>query len=124
MSDENLLRDTLMGLLHAIRSGDNDFYKKHVSADLTCFEPESQGHIVDGLPFHEFFMTNFKNEDPYHLELIRPTIRVYGDTGYTAYTMVILKKTEGKAVMTKVNETRIWNKQDGIWCMVHFHRSD
>ena len=124
MSEEQLLHETLLQLLHSIRKGDNDFYKKHVSAELTCFEPESQGNLVDGLPFHEFFMTNFKTTDPYHLELIKPTIKVYGDTGYTAYTMVILKKTDEKAVMTKVNETRIWNRENGSWRMVHFHRSD
>lgn len=121
--DTESLHQTLTKLLHAIRAGDIGFYKRHVSTELTCFEPESDGHIVDGLPFHEFFMTNFAMEGPYHLEIVRPTIQVYGSVGYTAYSLVILSKDEGKPKITSVNETRIWEYQDDRWVMVHFHRS-
>ena len=123
MSEERKLLDTLYLLLHAMRAGDEEFYRKHVSEDLSCFEPESQGYLVDGLPFHEFFITNFKVTGPYHLELIRPTVRVFGDTGYTAYTLIVLQKPDGNPVISRVNETRVWHKEDGLWRMVHFHRS-
>ena len=118
------LHDVLLRLLHGIRSGKKEIYQELVSDDLTCFEPETKGAAVQGLDFHFFFIENFNATQPYHLELVNPTIRVYGDVGYTAYTLILLRKKNGEAAITKVNETRIFKKFDGNWKMVHFHRSD
>lgn len=123
MKPEEELKQILMKLLHGIRTGDVDTYKELVSKSLSCFEPETQGHNVDGLAFHLFFMEHSKIKDPYHLEIVNPIIRVYGDTGYTAYTLIQNKLKDGNYVITQVNETRIFNKENGKWKMVHFHRS-
>ena len=40
-------------LLDAIASGDWDAYRSLVASDITCFEPEARGHLVEGLAFHE-----------------------------------------------------------------------
>ena len=36
-------------LLGAVGAGDYSTYQSLSSADLTCVEPETQGHIVEGL---------------------------------------------------------------------------
>ena len=42
-------------LLAAVASGDWTTYRQLVAEDITCFEPEARGHLVEGLPFHEFY---------------------------------------------------------------------
>ncbi len=111
-----------MRLLHGIRDGDIEIYKELVSDKLTCFEPETQGHNVKGLDFHLFFMQNSKVSHPYHIELVDPVINVYGDTAYAAYTLIQNTYDQGEYTIKSVNETRIFNKQDGKWKLVHFHR--
>lgn len=123
MTAEEEVKEILMKLLHAIRDGDATTYKELASEDLSCFEPETHGHNVNGLDFHLFFMEHSMTKDPYHLEIVNPIIRIYGDTGYTAYTLIQNKLKDGDYVITQVNETRIFNKENGNWKMVHFHRS-
>jgi hypothetical protein len=40
-------------LLAAVGAGDYGTYEALSSQDLTCIEPETQGHIVEGLGFHK-----------------------------------------------------------------------
>lgn len=47
-------------LLESIRIGDYETYCKLVSSELTCFEPETKGHLVKGLDFHKFYFENSK----------------------------------------------------------------
>ncbi|MCY3414233.1 MAG: nuclear transport factor 2 family protein [Candidatus Heimdallarchaeota archaeon] len=123
MNQESEILDILKRMLYGIRDGGEEVYKELVSESLTCFEPETQGHNVDGLDFHLFFMRTSKQQHPYHLELVDPRIRVYGDTAYTAYTLLQNTYTPDGYKIKKVNETRIFHKEDGKWKMVHFHRS-
>jgi calcium/calmodulin-dependent protein kinase (CaM kinase) II len=123
MEAETEIKEVLLRLLHGIRQGDVELYEELVDPELTCFEPESQGHGVKGLPFHFFFMEHTSDPGPYHLELVDPTIRVFGDTAYAAYTLLIQRKKEEGFDISRVNETRIFHRIDGSWKMVHFHRS-
>jgi calcium/calmodulin-dependent protein kinase (CaM kinase) II len=123
MDEETELQEVLLRLLHGIREGDIEIYKELVDPELTCFEPESQGHGVRGLSFHFFFMEHTTNSSSYHLELVDPTIKVYGATGYAAYTLLIQKNGDQGVEISSVNETRIFRRIDGTWKMVHFHRS-
>ncbi|MHA2091306.1 MAG: DUF4440 domain-containing protein [Candidatus Kariarchaeaceae archaeon] len=120
---EEELQNLLMKLLHSIRLGDWETYIELTDENLTCFEPETNGHPVYGLPFHKFFFDNPGEKTPYHLELVNPTYRIYGDVAYVMYTLLISKFADGKASVSSVNETRIFNKKTGTWKMVHFHRS-
>ena len=38
-------------LLESIVAGDWKTYTSLVAWDITCFEPEARGHLVEGLPF-------------------------------------------------------------------------
>ena len=42
-------------LLDAVAAADWKTYKELVADDITCFEPEAQGQLVAGLPFHKFY---------------------------------------------------------------------
>ena len=122
-SDHNELYKTLVEMLHAIRKGDVEFYENHTSEDMTCFEPESHGMQIRGRQFHEFFMLRIPGESEYNFEIIDPTIRVYGDIGYTAYNIVLQRYVDGEFKLSKATETRIFRKIDRRWIMIHFHRN-
>lgn len=117
------VKEILLRLLHGIQTRDNDTYKELVSETLTCFEPESHGLPVDGLKFHLFFGEHIAPAKNYNLELVRPIIRVYGNTAYASYTLLKQVKKDDEVIISSVNETRIFHKESDIWKMVHFHRS-
>ena len=117
------IRDTLERLLTAIQNADLETYKTLVRADLTCFEPETRGHRVNGLDFH-FFVTQSQAElKRLHLEIIDPVIRVFGNTGYAAYTLHVMREDANGFHIATMNETRVFVKQGESWKMAHFHRS-
>jgi len=47
-------------LLRAINARDFATYKKLCDEDLTAFEPEALGNLVEGLHFHKFYFDNCK----------------------------------------------------------------
>ena len=120
---EKEVYDTLIALLHSIRKGDVEYYTKHTSEDMTCFEPESSGLQIRGRQFHEFFMARSDSNLEYNFEIVDPTIRVLGDTAYAAYNMVLQRFVEGKFKLGKVSETRIFRRIEDRWIMIHFHRN-
>ena len=123
--DEKKIKEVLSNILNSIQLGDNVTYKKYVSPELTCFEPESLGNKVLGLNFHLFFGNNVPPPDKYNIELINPTIRVIGSVAYACYTILISKSLENNVSVQSSNETRIFHKnEEGNWKIVHFHRSD
>lgn len=122
MSDTDEIHRLLLRLLHAIREGDVDTYEEICDENLSCFEPETKGHNINGLAFHNIFMSNSKIEQPYHIELVNPVIKVFGDTAYAAYTLIQQVYKDNSFTITSVNETRIFHRI-GNWKLIHFHRS-
>ena len=120
--EEQEIYDLTVNILKAIRDGDVEKYKQYSSDTLTAIEPESSGLIVDGLDFHIFFLSHTQPSD-YHIELINPVIRIYHNTAYIAYALIDNTFTDGKFNLKNVCETRIFEKELGVWRMVHFHRS-
>jgi hypothetical protein len=116
-------------LLDAIASGDWDSYRSLVADDITCFEPEACGHLVQGLAFHEFYfkLAGGKTQAPKHLTttMVAPKVRLLSDSvALVAYVRLVQKLDEaGKPVTTQAEETRLWQKLGGRWQHVHFHRS-
>ena len=122
-SEESKVHRTLMALLTSIQKADIPSYESLVSAELTCFEPETQGHRVDGRAFHVFLTEQQSIPQSHHLELVDPVIRVYGDTAYAAYTLLVSRVDDGVFKVSSMNETRIFRQVSDTWQMVHFHRS-
>lgn len=52
-----------------------------------------------------------------------PHVRVTGNVAIISYTR-LRQKFDGKTFSTQVsNETRVWEKKNNEWKLVHFHRS-
>jgi len=46
-------------ILDAINSGDFEAYTKLCDPNITAFEPEALGNLVEGIEFHRFYFDNF-----------------------------------------------------------------
>ena len=123
------LLDLSQRLLDAIAAGDWEAYRSLVADDVTCFEAESEGHLVQGLPFHEFYfrLGGGKAQPPKHLTttMVSPKVRLLGDAAaLVAYVRLVQKlDADGKPITVSSQETRLWQKLAGRWQHVHFHRS-
>jgi calcium/calmodulin-dependent protein kinase (CaM kinase) II len=116
-------------LLDAIAAGDWDAYRSLVAEDITCFEPESEGHLVQGLAFHEFYfkLGGGKAQPPKHLTttMVAPRVRLLADGAALLASVRLVQKldADGKPITVSSEETRLWQKISGRWQHVHFHRS-
>jgi ketosteroid isomerase-like protein len=113
----------LLELLHAIEKAEADTYRQLVSEKVTCFEPETSGAQVRGIDMHLFFVGNSTAPDHYFFDIIDPTFNVCGDMAYAAYTFLLAEIVNGETTSTTENVTRIFQREQGVWKMVHFHRS-
>ena len=114
-------------LLESIVAGDWKTYTSLVAYDITCFEPEARGHLVEGLPFHEFYfkLGGAKPAVVPTITLASPNVRLLGeDAAVVAYMRMTQKLDDaGRPITALCEETRVWQRIDGAWKHVHFHRS-
>jgi len=116
-------------LLQAIAAGDWKAYRDLVADDITCFEPEARGHLVEGLPFHEFYFSlaggKTRPQTPVTTTMVAPQVRLLSDeVAVVAYVRLVQKLDDsGRPVTSSSEETRVWQKRSGRWQHVHFHRS-
>ncbi|KAL4240955.1 Calcium/calmodulin-dependent protein kinase type II subunit delta [Mactra antiquata] len=116
-------------LIAAITSGDYDAYSKFVDPSITCFEPEAMGNLIVGMDFHKFYFDHgkvlSKNNKPVNTSILNPTVHILGDDSaciaYVRLTQFIDK--DGLPATQQSEETRVWQRKDGKWQNVHFHRS-
>lgn len=125
MSDqEHYLIELTQELLEAIVARDWNTYERLCAADMTCFEPEACGQLVEGLEFHRYYFQLGGGSSPVHVTLAQPRVRVLGDVAIIAYVRLQQKLDEnGKPATSAWAETRIWQRQAPGWRLVHFHRS-
>lgn len=112
-------------LLESITSGDWATYERLCDPTLTAFEPEARGQLVEGLPFHKFFFDRRENPRPSHTTICAPHVRLLGsDIAIVSYVRLHQGvDSNGVAATRRFEETRVWQRQDGQWQHVHFHRS-
>ncbi|XP_065887189.1 calcium/calmodulin-dependent protein kinase type II subunit alpha-like [Dysidea avara] len=112
-------------LLNVIAAADFGEYCKYVADDITCFEPEAGGYRVEGLPFHKFYFNNDSSKNPVNVTFLNPKVRMLGDDAavITYYRIVQSLNSAGGFTSTSSQETRVWQKLEGNWKCVHFHRS-
>ena len=121
--------DLTRKLLATIAAGDWPAYRELVAADITCFEPEAKGHLVQGLPFHEFYFKlaggTAKPSTPATTTIATPVEKMLADdVALVAYVRLVQKlDAAGSPVTVASEETRIWKRFAGGWKHVHFHRS-
>lgn len=111
-------------LLTAIDAGDWSAYAGLCDESITCFEPEALGHLVTGLPFHQYYFDLPAGKSPRQSTIASPQVRLVGDAAIVTYVRVVQKLDgQGSPVSTAAMETRIWQKTAAGWKHIHFHRS-
>ena len=111
-------------LLETITAGDWSVYQELCDPSLTAFEPEGKGQLVEGLDFHHFYFRLGGRRGEHQTTMSSPKVRIMGDVAVVAYVRLNQRVAEdGAPVTSAVEETRIWQRQNGKWKHVHFHRS-
>lgn len=121
---EEIVRLT-QDLLDAIDRRDWETYARLCDATLTAFEPEARGHLVEGLPFHAFYLKDAQvaADEQRQSSISSPHVRVMGDVALICYVRLSQYRKGSQDSTGLAEETRVWQRQDGQWRHVHFHRS-
>lgn len=104
-------------------------YKELTSEELTCFEPEGEGHLIHGLKFHEFYYRKDMPKLDSNLTIMSPFVKFLGNNtvAIIAYvkTLQILDTKSQQFKTIFCEETRVWNLDETKkkWIHVHVHRS-
>ena len=111
-------------LLDSIAHMDWKQYQELCDPTLSAFEPEAMGQLVHGLEFHHFYFQLRSTPAPHHTTMASPHVRIMGDVAIISYVRLNQRVLpDGSPVTRSFEETRIWQKQNGVWKHVHFHRS-
>jgi len=113
-------------LLTAIDAGDWKSYVALCDDSITCFEPEALGHLVGGLPFHQFYfdLPGTPTKPAKQSTIASPHVRVMGTAAVVTYVRVVQKlDASGSPISACAMETRVWEQQASGWKHVHFHRT-
>jgi hypothetical protein len=121
------LLDLNQKLLVAIVSGDWKTYESLCDPSITCFEPEARGQVVVGMSFHKYFfdLPGSPQTPAKNVLMSQPHVRLIGESAAVLSYVRLTQSLDdsGMAHIGRVEETRIWQKIDGQWKHVHFHRS-
>ena len=114
-------------MLESVARGDWSRYAAFCAADLSCFEAETNGHLVEGLPFHQYYFNLPATDAPASavtVTMARPHLRWLSDDAVVlSYTRLTQRLTGGEPITASCCETRIWQRSNGSWQQVHVHRS-
>jgi calcium/calmodulin-dependent protein kinase (CaM kinase) II len=112
-------------LLESIAAGDWATYESLCAPDMTCFEPEAAGHLVEGMAFHKFYFDLGAASGPRKVTMATPHVRLLGDaTAILAYSRLVQRlDANGSPITSRVEETRVWQRTAAGWRLVHVHRS-
>ncbi len=114
-SAEAELIDLTKQLLDATSAGDWSTYPELCDPTLTCFEPESRGHLVQGMPIHMFYF-DLRGNNPGQTTIALPHVRLLG-TDVAIVSDVRLSQQVDSTETPQIHrfeETRIWLRSGGI----------
>jgi hypothetical protein len=138
MSQDPEILEFLLRHLNAIYQNDIQTYHATTAEDLSLYEWWVTPHRLDGLPFHDFMMTenarrgsifgvdSFEyDEDPARIrfDLANLLIQRYGDTAIASYTLLTTAGSSMGVHVDAHNESRVMVKIEGNWNVVHVHKS-
>jgi ketosteroid isomerase-like protein len=111
-------------LLDAIAQGDWGTYAELCDPTLTAFEPEALGRLVEGMDFHRFYFKLSGGQVKPQNSMCDARVRLMGDVAVVAYyRLAQFVDSDGHPGTRGTEETRVWQRQNGRWRHVHFHRS-
>ncbi len=127
MSDDKTVNELLTAnrrLLESIAAGDWAAYTELCDPSLTCFEPEARGQWVEGMDFHQFYFNLGGASGPVNITISCPHVRLMGDVAVISFIRLVQKLDgNGSPVTARSEETRVWERREGRWWHVHFHRT-
>jgi calcium/calmodulin-dependent protein kinase (CaM kinase) II len=114
-------------LLVAIVNGDWRAYEALCDPSITCFEPEARGQLAVGMLFHRYYfdLPGSPQKPAKNVTMSQPHVRLMGDAAAVVSYVRLTQSLDsaGQPQTSRVEETRVWQKIDGEWKHVHFHRS-
>jgi ketosteroid isomerase-like protein len=124
MTDVEELLALNQKLLNSIAGNDWATYQELCDPTLSAFEPEARGQLVEGLEFHRFYFELCRAKTHHNTTMVAPRVRQMGDVAVVAYVRLNQRlMTDGAPQTAAFEETRVWQRHDGHWRHVHFHRS-
>ena len=121
------LLDLNQRLLDAIDQRDWAIYTALCDPSLTAFEPEARGNLVSGMRFHAFYLEGepeYRSYERKQSSLSSFAARFLGrDVAIATYVRLVQIRGDFQEDVLRFEETRVWQRQDGQWRHVHFHRS-
>ena len=137
------IREFLEAHLQAIFDGDVAQYKATTAENLGLYEWYMVPQRIDGIPFHEFLMTEAARtnaapmtgealaagrdrpaERPHiHFDLANYREQLYSDTAICSYTLLISTSAGSGVTVRSYNESRVMVKLAEGWRVVHVHKS-
>jgi calcium/calmodulin-dependent protein kinase (CaM kinase) II len=81
--------------------------------------------LVEGTEFHHFYFRLTETKTRRNTTMTAPRVRLLGDDAAVVTYVRLTQYLDagGTPQTSRFEETRIWQRQDGIWRHVHFHRS-
>ncbi len=123
------VRSFLERHLQSVFESDTPTYHETTDANLTLYEWYVTPHRIEGLPFHDFMMTEASRAHPegsspqdkgrVRFDLANYQEQVFGESAVCSYTLLISKGTASGVEVLSYNERKI----DGSWKVVHVHKS-
>ena len=117
-------------MLESVLRGDWQAYAASCSSDVSCFEAETNGVLVEGLPFHRFYFSDSESgtdtNEPAaaQVTMARPHLRwLSDDVVVVSYTRLVQRQSNGTFTTSSCCETRIWQRRQDRFQQVHVHRS-
>ena len=115
-------------MLESVAAGDWENYSQVCSPEISCFEAESEGHLVEGHAFHRYYFDLASQSQsapsPVNITMAQPHLRwISDDAVVVSYTRLTQTIQNGKPITSRCCETRIWQKSEGTWLQVHIHLS-
>jgi hypothetical protein len=127
MSDEiqREILDLTDRLLESIAKADWDTYQLLCDPTISCFEPEARNQLVAGMDFHRYYFALGARKTAVHTTICAPHVRLLGpDAAVVCYVRLVQHlDAAGVPQTSRSEETRVWQRKDGVWKHVHFHRS-
>ena len=123
MNDAEEVLDITRRMLDAMYTADPEVHRRHCTEDMSSFEWYIAPYRIDGLDFHLDLITAGGNGTPTRLDMLTPRVQVYGDAAIVNYTLLKTVVDEAGAQFSRMNETRVFVRQGGVWKMAHLHKS-
>lgn len=138
MNNDPEILQFLLRHLNAIYQNDIQAYHATTAEDLSLYEWWVTPHRLDGLPFHDFMMSESarrgavfgaegygdeNSSSRVRFDLANLRVQRYGDTAIACYTLLTSTGSSIGVHVDAHNESRVMVKIEGNWKVVHVHKS-